>query len=141
MNRIVVDTDVYSYLLKNSTRARRFSDHLRDCQIVLSFQTVAELFKWTVVRNWQPPRIARLESAMHNCIIVPYDSDMAWTWARITGECHKNGRPSPAGDAWVAAAAIRYKIPLLTNNIRDYQTAKEYCELNLVEVSDGNTAI
>lgn len=136
MIRIAVDTDVYSFVLKDSPEAQRFTEPLRECQIVLSFQTVAELFKWTVVRNWQPPRITQLEAALHLCIIAPYDRDLAWVWARITGQCQKKGRPISAADAWVAAVAIRYNIPLLTNNHRHYQAAEEYCELKLVEVPD-----
>lgn len=134
MTRTVVDTDVYSFLLKKSREALRFEPFLQNCQIILSFQTVAELFKWTIVRNWQQPRIDELEAAMRRCIIVPYDRDIAWTWARLTGECHKQGRPISAGDAWIAAAAIRYGIPLLTNNRRHYEAASAYCGLTLVDV-------
>lgn len=134
MTRVAVDTDVYSFILKGSPEARRFSESLRGCQIVLSFQTVAELFKWTVVRGWQQPRIAQLEDSFRQCVVVPYDRDLAWTWARVTGECHKHGRQMSAGDAWVAAAAIRYDIPLMTNNLRHYQEAKEYCGLRIAKV-------
>ncbi len=140
MTRMVVDTDVYSFVLKNNQQAQRFAEPLRECQIVLSFQTVAELFKWTVVRNWQPPQITRLEAALNNCIIAPYDRDLAWVWARITGLCQQNGRSISSSDAWVAAVAIRYNIPLLTNNLRHYQPAKEYCGLQLFNISEGSTA-
>lgn len=42
MIRMAVDTDVYSFVLKDSPEAQRFTEPLRECQIVLSFQTVAE---------------------------------------------------------------------------------------------------
>ena len=101
---------------------------------MLSFQTVAELFQWTVVRGWQQQRIDRLESSFRQCVIVPYDRDLAWTWARLSGECQKHGRRMSAGNAWVAAAAIHYEIPLMTNNLQDFQAAKEYCNLRIAEV-------
>ncbi len=131
MTRIVVDTDVLSFLFKNSQEAPRFIELLGDCQIVLSFQTVAELFKWTVVRNWQSKQIARLESELRKCIVVPYHRDLAWAWAQVTGECQKKGQTISAGDAWIAATAIRYNIALLTNNVRHYQAAEKYCHLKL----------
>lgn len=99
---------------------------------MLSFQTIAELFKWTVVRNWRKPRVDELEGTLRQCIIVPYDRDMAWVWAGITGECQKRGHPISAGDAWIAAAAVRYDLPLLTNNHSDYLTAQAHCRLKLI---------
>ncbi len=134
MTRMVVDTDVYSYITKKSPSAEPFNKSLRGCQVVLSFQTIAELFKWTVVKGWQQPQIDQLERSFRECVIVPYDRDLAWTWARITGECHKLGRPMSAGDAWVAAAAIRYQIPLMTNNLRHYETAQDHCGLVIARV-------
>lgn len=132
MIRTVVDTDVFSYSQMDDREAPRFRRALGGSQIVLSFQTVAELFKWTVVRDWGPKRITALEAALGRCIIVPYDRDMAWAWAEITGECHKRGREISAGDAWIAAAAVRYDLPLLTNNVAHYRAAEEFCGLRIL---------
>jgi predicted nucleic acid-binding protein len=35
-------------------------------------------------------------------------------------------------DAWVAAAALRHDISLLTNNLKHYEAAKSLCGLKLL---------
>ena len=134
MTRLVVDTDVYSFILKNSSEAQRFNETLRGCQIVLSFQTVAELFKWAFYNAWGAERTTNLENSFHQCIIAPYDRQMAWEWARVSGGCEKKGRRISEADAWIAATAIRYQIPLLTNNRKHFEAAGEYCGLKIVDV-------
>ncbi len=43
-DRLVVDTDVISFLFKRDTRAKLYEPHLSGRQLVISFMTVAELY-------------------------------------------------------------------------------------------------
>jgi tRNA(fMet)-specific endonuclease VapC len=43
---------------------------------------------------------------------------MSWEWARI--KCRK-GRPIEDADAWIAAAALLYELPVVTHNPRHFQ--------------------
>lgn len=42
MNRVVLDTDVVSFLFKNDARARKYQPHLGGKEVVISFMTLAE---------------------------------------------------------------------------------------------------
>jgi tRNA(fMet)-specific endonuclease VapC len=129
---LMLDTDVASYLFKNSPRAASFRPLLEGKHPALAFVSVAELFKWTVKRGWGANKIEQLEAALRHYVVVPYDRDLAWTWARLTATCEKAGRPIASSDAWVAAAALRYEIPLVTNNLKHYEAAESLCGLRLV---------
>jgi len=48
------------------------------------------------------------------------DLDTCEIWARITAACHRRGRPRQDNDLWIAATALRYQLPLLTHNRRDF---------------------
>ncbi len=121
MNAIVVlDTDVVSFLFKGDTRAEAYRPHLRGKILALSFMTVAELYQWAFVRNWGPERIARLEQQLARYVIVPYDRELCWQWARICAERQRLGRPISVQDAWIAATALRHACPLVTHNKDDY---------------------
>lgn len=121
MNAIVVlDTDVVSFLFKGDTRAEAYRPHLRGKILALSFMTVAELYQWAFVRNWGPERIARLEQQLARYVIVPYDRELCWQWARICAERQRLGRPISVQDAWIAATALRHACPLVTHNKEDY---------------------
>lgn len=120
---LVIDTDVASYLFKDSPRAKSFRPMLQGKQPALAFVSVAELFKWTLKRRWGSAKVEQLEAAMRRYVVIPYDRDLAWAWARLVASCEDAGRPIAAADAWVAAAALRHDVPLLTNNSKHFEGA------------------
>jgi tRNA(fMet)-specific endonuclease VapC len=129
---LLVDTDVASFLFKNSPRARPFRPLLQSKSPALAFVSVAELFKWALKRNWAGRKLEHLESALRSYLIIPYDRDLAWAWARTVAACEGAGRPIAPSDAWVAAAALRNDIPLLTNNLKHFEAAESLCGLKLL---------
>lgn len=56
MSRLVVDTDVVSFLFKNHPIAKLYDSELLGYTLVLSFMTVAELDRWVVQRKWGEAR-------------------------------------------------------------------------------------
>ena len=58
MSHVVVDTDVVSFLFKKDTRAEKFRSLLEGKTGIVSFMTVAELYRWTLVKNWGARRVA-----------------------------------------------------------------------------------
>jgi tRNA(fMet)-specific endonuclease VapC len=131
---ILLDTDVASYLFKNSPHARPFRPLVKGKRPVLVFVSVAELFKWTLKRRWSPQKIQRLEEALRRYVVIPYDRDMAWAWARVVVAGENAGRPIAPSDAWIAAAGLRHDLPLLTNNLKHYEAAESLCGLRLLRV-------
>ncbi len=83
--------------------------------------TVAELYQWAATRHWGQARIERLEHAFQLYLIIPVDIEMCRIWGAIRAECQRVGIPISPQDAWIAATALRYAIPLVTHNPSDYQ--------------------
>ena len=52
MSRVVLDTDVWSYLFKKDSRAERYQPHLVGNILCVSFQTVVELYQWAETAGW-----------------------------------------------------------------------------------------
>lgn len=129
---VLLDTDVTSYLLKGSPHAEAFRPLLESKRPTLAFISVAELFKWTVKRRWGRRKVDQLESALRQYVIIPYDRDLAWVWARLVASCEDAGRPIAPSDAWIAATALRHDIPLLTNNLKHFATAEAICGVKLL---------
>jgi predicted nucleic acid-binding protein len=42
------------------------------------------------------------------------------TWAEVSDQARRNGRPIQVADAWVAATAVMLGVPLATHNLADY---------------------
>ncbi len=120
MESVLVDTDVFSFLFKSDTRAASYKSLMRGSRTCLSFMSVAELHRWALAHNWSDTRRQSLLDAMCQNLILPYDPSLAEIWARITVQRSRAGRPIECGDCWIAATAIRYKLPLVTHNAADF---------------------
>ena len=128
--RVVVDTDVVSFFLKGDTRARRYEKHLQGKQLVLSFMTIAELHRWSLERSWGEERKARLEEYLRKFIVSPADTELCKIWGQIQALAKAKGRPIGVADAWIAATAVRYNIPLVTHNLKHYSNVDELSVLS-----------
>src|ERR1700677_180013 len=129
---LLLDTDGASYLFKNSAHAKPYRDLIKGKQLLLAFVSVAELFKWTLKRGWSSQKIAQMEEALHRYVIIPYDRDLAWSWAKAVASCEKAGRPIASSDACVAAAALRHDVEMTTNNVKHFEAAEALCGLKLL---------
>jgi hypothetical protein len=76
MSPFVLDTDVFSFLFKNDSRAAGYLPHLRDRQWVISFMTEAELEQWALLAGWQPKRVEWLRVFLSKMVIVPSSRDL-----------------------------------------------------------------
>ena len=120
MAAVLLDTDVFSFIFKQDSRADAYALDVVGELPCLSFMTVAELTRWSLQHRWGLKRRAKLRSSISACTVIEYDSKTADAWARICVERLRAGRPIACGDCWIAASALRHKIPLITHNAKHY---------------------
>jgi tRNA(fMet)-specific endonuclease VapC len=121
MTTVVVDTCVVSFLLKNDTRAELYRPHLDVDTKVISFMTLAELYRWSVESNWGECRQAELEDDLSNYVVYGVNQALCQKWAETVDQARRDGHPLDVDDAWIAATALLYDYPLVSNNRRDFQ--------------------
>jgi tRNA(fMet)-specific endonuclease VapC len=80
--------------------------------------TVAELYRWAVERKWGRKKTAELRGKLKNYVILPHDDETAWKYAEIMS---LPGHSMDSGDAWIAAAALRHGLPLVTHNRKHFE--------------------
>ncbi len=122
MPHVVIDTDVFSYDLKRDTRAELYRQHTEGRQLALSFVTLAELYAWANLHGWGPRLRARLDAMIAGCLVIWPDPDTCTLWADVTAACARKGRRIGQHDAWIAACALRLKIPVITHNRRHFES-------------------
>lgn len=116
----VVDTDVVSDLLRGDSRATSYDELLTGARAAISFMAVAELDRWALSRNWGPARRRQLAAHGDHFVVVIVDRGLCRTWASVTDAAQRKGRVVQNADAWIAATAIAFDVPLLTNNRADF---------------------
>jgi toxin FitB len=128
---IVLDTDVASALLRRrapDTLARQLADNVP----AITFVTLGELTKWTLVRRWGPRSLKAMSAFLAELLVIPYDRRVATRWGEIQAYAQLRGRPRPANDSWIAACCLVRDVPLATFNIKDYADFAEHEGLELL---------
>jgi tRNA(fMet)-specific endonuclease VapC len=131
MSRVVVDTDVASYIFNWHSLAQSYADALRGSELVLSFMSVAELRMGAMSANGGSHRRLLLEQFIQSFELSYADDDLCMIWARIRADARAAGRPMSPQDAWIAATALALDSPLATNNRRDYERVRKLRLLSL----------
>jgi tRNA(fMet)-specific endonuclease VapC len=122
MGTVLLDTTVASLLhpkKKNDALRAKYEPHMRGQILALSFQSIAELWSWAEENSWGAKQRDGLMIFLQRFLVIPYDVELAKVWAKVETHCKRIGRRLESGDAWIAATAIRHKIPLLTHD-RDH---------------------
>jgi tRNA(fMet)-specific endonuclease VapC len=121
MSRIVVDTDVASYIFNWHSQAQQYVEALRGSELILSFMTIAELRMGAITAGWGSRRRLILEQFIQGFELVYADNNLCTVWARIRADARAVGRGLSPQDAWIAATALALDAPLATNNRGDFE--------------------
>lgn len=119
MSVVLLDTSVASLLhpkKKDDTLRAKYEPHMRGQTLALSFQTVAELWDWAENNKWGDGTRQGLDAFIRRFLVIPYDYELAKTWARVMSTARKVGRRLEAGDCWILATAVHRNIPLLAHD-------------------------
>ena len=130
MSVVVLDTDVASSLLRRRTTqavAARLAGHVA----AVTFVTVGELTKWTLVRHWGQRNVATMRDFLTQLLVLPYDRAVAARWGELQAGGQLRGRPRPVNDSWIAACCLVRDLPLATFNTKDFEDFAEHDGLTL----------
>ena len=94
--------------------------HLIGRLLGISFMTLAELERWSIERAWGERRKLELAQHLARYAVLPVSRELCRKWAEVSFAAKRKGRPIQTADAWIAASALHYRVPLITNNRSDY---------------------
>ena len=119
---VILDTMVVSWLFDDRPNplADRYRFLIGTRPALLAFQTVMELRFGALRARWGELRRRRLELRIAELTVVQPDDDMITACAELRRRCdeigHALGNKLHDGDRWVAAAAIRLGIPVVSHD-------------------------
>ena len=99
----------------------------------MAFASVAEALAPTYIRKGiSPGTTERVRSALARFVVIPYDEDVVERWARMSALLEGQLKRRGINDMWIAACALSYNFPVVTNNLSDFQTIqREFPALNI----------
>lgn len=98
-----------------------FSRFLKTDFLSFPNMSIAELERWAIMRHGGERRRSELSMFLEQFVVPPMDRRLCHAWAQVTEEARQAGFVISCADAWVAATAVRYNIPLLTHNPNDFR--------------------
>lgn len=116
---IVLDTNVVSYIFNNDSRAGFYTEKIRGQRVVISFQTLEEIWYGIYRDNWGNRRKDDLAGHLQRYEVVWPNRDLVYLCARLRAECRRAGRELGIADAWIASTALMLNCPLATAD-RDF---------------------
>lgn len=116
-----VDTNIVSYIFRQDTRAKLYEPHLVGRLKVIAAQTFAELELMPLQNSWSKKRHQKLRELLDDYLVIEAGKEISLYWAKIQFEAKRNGTPVSIADAWIAATALAYSIPLVIHNYKDFK--------------------
>ncbi|MCX7979415.1 MAG: type II toxin-antitoxin system VapC family toxin [Bacteroidia bacterium] len=134
MTYLLLDTNIVSYIMKGAKEARLYENHLSGKTLAISFITVGELWAGAKYAGWGEQRRKKLESALRNFVVIPYDYEIAKRYGEIVAQRKHIGKPISFADAWIAACALRHQVTLVTHNAKDF---RDIPKLSIITQPEG----
>jgi predicted nucleic acid-binding protein len=122
MNVLLLDTNIVSILFKpDHTLHAKCLELVSGNQLFISFMTKAELLLWPEQNHWGPIRTQELLKHIDLCTTLFPDEETCSHWVRIISESRSAGQTITTADAWIAATARQWDLPLVTVDYRDFE--------------------
>ncbi len=113
---VIVDTNVISYILKDTPLGRAYAWRLERFDVRLSFVTAGELQYWPEKNGWGARRRLEFQRSLSRYPVVPYRHGMDKRYAEVTVERERVGRPLSWPDRWIATTAAWHGATLVTHD-------------------------
>ena len=115
-SRVVIDSNVMSYIAKRSPIADYYLPYLAGREVVISFQTREEALFGAYLAGWGERRVNDLKQQMDQYEVHWPDDELVDLCARLRQQRQAAGRRLEVADAWVAATALYLECPLASHD-------------------------
>lgn len=118
---VLLDTNVFTARLREqSPLASAYAKHLFGQRLLVTPQTVAEARYGALKASWGPVRMRRLSQLTARARLLPVDNDTIDAVAQLCQRCRLAGhglhQRAHNADLWIAAAGIRWNVPLIAHD-------------------------
>ncbi len=126
MKRVMLDTNICIYLIKNHPQSVREKFESHDIgSIAISSIVASELYYGAYKSAFISKNLSALKSFLSPFQIVDYDMRAAIEYGKLRSELERIGKTIGALDMLVAAHAISLGATLVTNNTKEFERVEK----------------
>jgi tRNA(fMet)-specific endonuclease VapC len=121
-DRYLLDTNIWSALIRRSSLALvdKFNT-LERTRILLSPIVLGELQVGYFKGDRSAKRLRVLDYIIANAELLTVDHEVCRSYGKLRADLETAGTPIGPNDTWIAAEAMRHKLTLVTDNVREFQ--------------------
>lgn len=105
-------------MIEDERQRRTTGMQLDTAVLALTPMTIGEMTIGALNRNWGAERLRRLDNHIQSFRVVPIDAEVGRVFGTLFITCRRIGRNkgdwNSCIDLWIAAAAVRFDLPLAT---------------------------
>lgn len=113
---IVVDTNVVSHLFNGDHIAPYYRKRLQGHIVVISFQTLEELWYGASWRGWGAKRRTQFTKHLNQYTVIWSSPQLVEICAGLRSRMRSSGHTLQVADAWIAATAVMLGCPLASQD-------------------------
>lgn len=113
-NRFVIDTNVVIDLLKGSQVIADKIDHAQ--AILVPIPVLGELYYGAEKSQRRDYHRSQIHYFLQMATVVELTNRTAQEYSIIKAKLQIKGRPIPENDIWIAAIALQYQVPIVTQD-------------------------
>ena len=111
---VLIDTNAASALLRRNPKL--ISQLGVDTELYLPIVVYGELYYGALKSGSASAQVARVEDLLSSVAVLGWDLDTARTFGRVKAELAEAGKMIPVNDLWIAAIALRFNLPVVTQD-------------------------
>lgn len=127
MNKVLLDTDIYSEVLKaadQTVRANAIAYRQAHGLLTLSAITLMEI-TYGHCQKQASRQLQHFLASVSLEEVLPFDRPIAELAGRIIGELARTGRPIGIADPMIAAVSLHHGLDLVTGNTAHFQRIQQ----------------
>jgi len=113
---LVADTNTVSYMFRRNALGLEYRRLIAERPTGVTLLTIAELRAGVERDNWGARRRVCLDEFLGRFFLLECTTEIAEVCGGILGQCIKIGRAMTLPDAWAAATAMCFDVPLVTHD-------------------------
>lgn len=113
---LLADTNVVSYLYRNGPHGAGYDALIAGRELRIALLSLEELHYGVARQRWSTERIHQFDVFLRRFSVLPTPTAIAEISGGLRAERARVGRPISLPDAWIAATALWYDLPVVTHD-------------------------